>query len=328
MPAQVWSANTLGGYMYADNLSNELRHAVQGAAKFRQFCDLTEALGKNKGDTYHWNVYSKISTQGGTLTETNTMPQGNFTLSQGTGTVHERGNSVPYTGLLDNHSAQPIKKVIHRVLKDDVRNAMDNAAWTQFDQTPLRVVPTAGTATDSVVLTTNGTATATNNVAFGKDHNKAIVDLMKERKIPPYIQDDYYALAWPSTLRTLKNDLEAIHQYTETGFGLIMNGEIGRYENTRFVEQTQVAKGGAADSVTYDPVTETADAWDNAKSDWIYFMGDDTVVEGVTIFEELRGKLPDDYGRSKGLAWYAINGFSIVHTDPVQARIVKWDSAS
>lgn len=43
----------------------------------------------------------------------------------------------------------------------------------------------------------------------------------------------YYALAWPSTLRTFKNNLETIHQYSDSGFKLIMNGEVGRYENTR-----------------------------------------------------------------------------------------------
>ena len=36
-----------------------------------------------------------------------------------------------------------------------------------------------------MTLTTNGTVTITNNVALGNGHVKAIVDLMKERNIPP-----------------------------------------------------------------------------------------------------------------------------------------------
>jgi hypothetical protein len=68
-------------------------------------------------------------------------------------------------------------------------------------------------------------------VALGKNHVKAIVDLMKERNIPPYMADDYMSIAHPTTYRTLKNDLESVHQYVDTGFQMILNGEIGRYES-------------------------------------------------------------------------------------------------
>ena len=32
---QLWSVNSLGGYMYSDNLSAELRTAVQPGLRFR-----------------------------------------------------------------------------------------------------------------------------------------------------------------------------------------------------------------------------------------------------------------------------------------------------
>ena len=32
-------------------------------------------------------------------------------------------------------------------------------------------------------------------------------------------------------------------------------------------------------------------------------------MEGVAVAEELRQKVPADYGRSQGLAWYAIAGW-------------------
>jgi len=300
--------------MYSDKLSKELRYAVQPLVKFRQFADVQDAAaqGKGKGETFHWNVYSDVATQGTTLVETSTMPETNFTISQGTMTITEYGNSVPYSGKLDDLSEHPVKEVIHRVLKNDAKKAFDNAAYAQFNATPLRVVPTSATATDAVTLTTNGTATGTNNVALGKDHVKAIVDLMKERNIPPYINDDYMSIARPSTFRQLKNDLESIHQYVNQGFQMILNGEIGRYEGVRFVEQTNIASA----------------SWSNSASDWAFFFGDDTVAEGIAIPEEMRGKIPGDFGRSKGVAWYYIGGFGIVHTQAAQARIIKWDSAA
>jgi len=330
MPGQVWAVNSLGGYLSAKNLSREFRMALQPMLKFRQHCDVKDASqqGKHKGDLFHWNVYGNVSTQGTTLVETNTMPSAQFTITQGTLTIDEAGQEVPYTGKLDDLSERPVKEIIHKVLKNDAAKAFDILAHAQFNQTKLRIAPTGGTSTTAVTLNTNGTCSTTNNLAFQKEHVGLIVDTMKERNIPPYIKDDYIAIAWPSTYRTLKTDLESVHQYTTEGFQKIANGEIGRYENTRFVEQTSIPKGGAADSTTWNARTNTADAWNNGKSDWIFFLGQDTVMEGIAVPEEIRGKIPADYGRSKGIAWYYLGGFGIAHTQAAQTRIIKWDSAS
>ena len=330
MAGQVWGTNNLGGYMYSDNLSKELRVSLRPIVKFRQFADVKDAAhqGLSKGDTFHWNVYSTVATKGAALTEGTAIPETNFTITQGTMTITERGNSVPYTGKLDDLSEHPVKEIIHKVMKLDSASVLDDMVADQIDTTVLRVVPTAtsgtvGDKTDSVTLTTNGTATNTNNVAMGKDHIKAIVDVMKERNIPAYEGDDYFCIAWPTTFRTLKNNLESISQYVETGFQMIRNGETGRYEGVRFVEQTYRAKGGAAAGLG-----TAAGAWGNAKSDWAVFMGADTVAEAVAIPEEVRGKIPTDYGRSRGIAWYYLGGAGLVHSTAAESRVVMWDSAA
>lgn len=327
MAGQVWAVNSLGGFMYSRQLSNVLRMSVQPLVKFRQFCDVRDASqqGKKKGDSFTWDVFSDVSTPGGVLVETNTMPETNFTITQGTLTVTEAGNSVPFSGKLDNLSKFPVMELIQKVLKNDAVKSFDRLAWNQFNQTALRAIPVAGTDTAAVTLYTNGTVTGTNNVAYNNAHAKSIVDAMKERNIPAYLGDDYYALAWPTTLRSFKNNLETIHQYSDTGFKLIMNGEIGRYENTRYIEQTNVAKGVGTTGISTANGGDMV-GWTNAKSDWIFFFGNDTVAEAVAVPEEMRGKIPTDYGRSKGVAWYYLGGFGIVHTLPLNARIVKWDS--
>lgn len=322
MAGQVWATNSLGGYLYSRQLSNIFRAAVQPLTKFRQFSDVKDASqqGKKKGDIFTWDVMSDVATAGGTLVETNTMPETNFTITQGTLTVTEAGNSVPYTGKLDNLSKFPVTEIIQKVLKNDAVKTFDRLAWAQFNATPLRVVGTNST-TGAIVLTTNGTATATNSSAYNNSYAKSIVDTMKERNIPAYEGDDYFAIAWPTTLRTFKNNLEAIHQYSNLGMMLIMNGEIGRYENVRYVEQTNIVKGISSDGISGTP-------WTNGLSDWIFFFGNDTVAEAVVEVEQMRGKIPSDYGRSKGVAWYYLGGFGIVQTLAANARIVKWDSAA
>lgn len=327
MTGQIWATNSLGGFMYADKLSDELRTFVQGVTKFRQFCDAkdanksrnTEGNKLGKGDAFHWNIYSDLATQGTKLTETSTVPETGFTISQGTLTIDEWANAVPYSGKLDNLSEQPIREIIKKGLKNDVRKAFDTEAHAKFNKTLVRVVPaSSGTSTVALTLTENGTCTGTNTIAMGATHVKLIVDTMKERNIPPYTGDDYVALANVSTYRPLKNVLETLHQYTSEGFKLIHNGEIGRYENVRFVEQTFIKKG----------ISNNGTAWSTGLSDWCYFFGEDTVAEGIVVAEELRGKLPGDFGRSKGIAWYALLGFEIVHNLAAQSRIVKWDSAA
>ena len=324
MAGQVWAVNSLGGYMYSRQLSNVLRMAVQPLVKFRQFADVRDASqqGKKKGDSFTWDVFSDVATAGGVLTETNTMPETNYTIVQGTLTMSEAGNSVPYSGKLDNLSKFPVMELVQKVLKNDAVKTFDRLAWAQFNQTPLRASSTDTSATAPVIgFTTNGTASGTNSAAYNNAHAKAIVDYMKERNIPAYLGDDYYALCWPTTIRTFKTNLESIHQYSDTGFKLIMNGEIGRYENVRYVEQTNIVKGTSTDGVN-------GTAWAQAKSDWIFFFGNDTVAEAIAVPEEMRGKIPTDYGRSKGVAWYYLGGFGIVHTLASNARILKWDATS
>ena len=125
----------------------------------------------------------------------------------------------------------------------------------------------------------------------------------------------------------MKNSLESINQYTAEGLQMIRFGEVGRYEDTRFIEQNNVPKGNA-NNTSNDPYDGVSTPWTNGASSWMFYFGADTVTEAICIPEEIRAKLPGDYGRSKGIAWYALGGFGIIHSAPTNARIIMWDAAS
>ena len=319
MAGQVWAVAAEGGYMYSDELSNKLRLSMQPLNRFRQFCDAEDGTekGLSAGENFNWNVYSDVEDDGGDLTEGVAMPETGYTITQGQLTVVEKGNSVPYTSKLDDLSLHPVSVVIDKVLKNDANKTLDRAAHAQFNATLLLASMTSTTLT----IDTDGTATSVNNHALDADVVKDLVDIMKERNIPMYDGDDYYAVGHPTTFRPLKNDLETIHQHTETGFGLIMKGEEGRYENTRFIHQNLIAK---------EDLTGSAGWATNSLSNWAFFFGEDNVTEGICIPEEMRGKIPDDFGRSKGIAWYYLGGFGIVHneTGATENRILKWATAA
>jgi N4-gp56 family major capsid protein len=326
-----WETDAAGGYMYSDELSDILRTNLQPLCKFRQFCEPDEdALNKglHRGDTHSWNNYGDVATQGRRLSETSPMPETAFAVGQNSLTVVEMGNSVPYSGKVTAMAKHDVVKIINKALKNDARKGLDIEAWQQFNATKLRVAPTGGASATSITVTENASTATTNDIALGTGHVKAIVDEMRERNIPGFAEDDYIGLSHPTTWRPFKNELETINQYTDQGLNKIYGGEIGRYEGMRFCEQDFIPKGGAIDSTTFDPYTKTADAWNNAKSSWAFFFGGDTVNEAICIPEEIRAKLPGDYGRSNGVAWYYLGGFGIFHNVAAQSRIMKWDSAA
>ena len=101
------------------------------------------------------------------------------------------------------------------------------------------------------------------------------------------------------------------------GFTQIRAGEIGRYEEVIFHEQTNIAP----------------EVWTKGLSSQAHFFGSDTVAEAIVVPEEIRGKIPSDYGRSKGIAYYALLGYGIVHaldtsTNSHDCRVIKWGSAA
>ena len=330
MAGQLFVTNSVGGFYSAFNLSKELRMGVQATNKFRQFADVKDAFGKvqHAGQTFTWDGVPMLSRANRALTETNTIPQGNHTIYQGTLTMSERGFSVPYTDVLEKLAMVSVRAPIMKVLKYDAMVDIDVTAHAEFNRTAIRAAST-GTAVN-VTLTSNSSATLTVTDNIGQVQWRSVVDEMKGRNIPFHDGKSYWTIARPLAYRLMKNQLESVHAYTETGLEMIMNGEIGRYEDTRAVEQTVIPRGGATDSTTFNAYSDTSDNWDTG-GDRVFFLGADTVCEAVHTEEEIRVKNPDDYGRSKGIAWYALLGFGITHNDSnnlAQARIVKFDSAS
>lgn len=313
--SQLWGTNTTGGYMYSDQLTKVIRAALQPMSRFQQHCDAEDFTDKgyNVGSRYYWNIYSDLGTAGGRLSETLKMPETSMTISQGSGQVYEFGNSVAYSGLLDDLSAHPVKQIIHKALKNDANKAFEAEARAQFFATPLTVEAASGTSATAITLATAGSIASVNNIAMNTTHVKLISDQMKERNIPSYSDGNYRCIGRPSTFRGVKDGLESVHSYVPEGFRMILQGEIGRsYEGIRFFEQTTVASRG----------------YSNAKTDEAYFFGEDTVIEAIICPPEMRGKLPCDFGRDKGVAWYAEEGFALVHTVAAQARIMRWGSLS
>ncbi len=335
----IWT--TQSGFLSNGTLNEEYQRAAQPLAKFRQFCSIKGALGKNKGESVNWLKVSNIGTYGGTLIETNTMHESDQPLAWGTLSVDELGNSVPFTFKIETLSEFDIRQIIKEGLLDDTWKCIDGLVERQFNATLLRHV---GTATNGFVLTTNGTTTATNTSIFNSYHLRKMVLALKTRNVPGYTKlgGDYGLIGSHECIESFEGAVEGVNQNIESGYTKILNGETNRYYGTRFVED------GFASRFVYNSTARTATSIINntapgagySSGSWTggsgtpssgpaYLFGSPTVMEAVAVPEEIRMKIVTDYGRSQGLAWYALLGFKIMWdtSGGADTRIIKWDSA-
>lgn len=317
MPAMVWS--TQSGYLTNGKLSKDFQKQAQPLTRFRQFVSLKNAISKNQGETFNWLQASNVDGYGGKLTETNTVPETAQTLTLGTLTISEYGNSIPFTYKLETLSEFDIKGIIRGGLLNDAVKCIDGEVERQYNATPLRYV---GTAVGGYVLTTNGTATATNTSVLNSYHVRKMRLELEKRNVPTW-NGEYVCVASLEAMEGLEGSLETVNSYTESGYTKILNGEVGKLHGVRFV------KDAFASRYTYDSTAKTATAksWGTGNSLDAYMFGEDTIAEAITVPEEIRMKAVTDYGRSKGLAWYGVFGWKIMWATQADARIIKWDSA-
>jgi N4-gp56 family major capsid protein len=296
---QVYAVSTLGGNWTAPALTAKLRTIAQPMFRLRQFCDAKEAMGKGRGDTWLYDKSGNIATQGGTLVETSTIPETQFVTNQGTGTIYEWGNAVPFTGKLQALGQFEIESVTEQKLRDDMVKVLESAAGAEFAKTDFVAVCSAS---NSLVMTTNGTATVTASADLSAYNVRAIVDFMKKKHIPKFDGSNYVCVASVQALSGMHADSGtggwvAISQYTPEYAKNVMNGEVGTFYQTRFVEETGYLSNVIGSSTAHGQAM---------------FIGADNVYEAMSIPEEIRVKPPQDFGRDLGLAWYALLGFKIV----------------
>lgn len=309
------------GYLTNNQLNMDFQVAAQPLQRFRQFVDFKSAFGKQKGQTENWLKVSNVDTRGGTLVETNTMNESSQTLSWGTVTVNEIGLAIPFTGKLETLSEFDIKQIIREGLLNDCVKVIDGLVEREMNKTPLRYV---GVTTASGSVTTNSVGAATNTSILNSFHIRKMRLELEKRNVPVWEGGDYAMIASLEAAESLEGAMETINSYTESGYAKILSGEIGRIHGVR------VVKDGYASRYTTDATARTATAisWTTGNSGPAYMFGRPTVREIVSVPEEIRAKVVTDYGRSKGLAYYAILGHAIEWADEGNARIIKWDSAA
>jgi len=247
------------------------------------------------------------------LVETERIPEDVLALSTVAITVNELGRSVPYTSLSNDLSEFDLENPIQSALKDQQRLELDRIAAVAFKATKIKYAPT-GAATSNIA--TNGTFGATATVNMSVFHLEEIHDYMYDTLyVPTLANDDYVAIFRTLGVRGIMRDSEwkEWHKYTDPSAKY--NGEVGRIEGIRIL-------------TTNNPNALGKVGTGSALGEGVVF-GKDAVALAEVLSPELRAAIPADYGRAKGVAWYAILQAGLIWDtgNAGQARVVHVGSA-
>lgn len=318
MAGQIFATNSLGGYFTNPELSQKLRVVAQPLKRFRAFTSPLGAGGAHKSATVFFDKIQNVTTAGTTLTETDTIPETAAKINQGTATMTEYGNSIPYSQKLITLSQLGPEDAVAVALRNDASKVLDSACATQYKNAEFKAVMSASGTT---IITSNGTATATATSDLTAVDVRSIVNFMRKKNIPFVDGSNYVAICSVQSYSNLLGDSNTtgsgfvdISKYTAQFAEGLFRGEVGKYYMTRFVEETNILSNTIGNGASRGEAV---------------FFGDDAVKEVVAIPEELREKIPTDYGRSQGLAWYALLGFQRIWSfaTDVEEHIVHVTSA-
>jgi len=303
MATHTWTFDAPSGVYKSHTMSSDLRHAAIAETKFMQFVRPEPGFGKKKGEAVTITRVSNLSVPtSGKLTENQKIPEDALTLTTVAITVSEWGRAVPFTSLSDDLSEFNLENAIQRALRDQMKLVMDSAAATAFKTCQVKAIPD-GSA--SLTFDTDGTASTQATVNLNMYHIEQIRDYMFATLfVPPYEGDDYIGLISTKAKRGLVSDpaWEQWHTYTDPASKY--NSEIGRMENIRFIEVNNTNSLSGSKGLN------------SVLGEGLIF-GADAVAMAVAQDPELRAKIPQDYGRDRGVAWYGIREFGFV-----------WDTAN
>lgn len=316
MASHSWTYDAPTGVYKNHAMSADIRMASIAQTKFVQFTNNENGLGKKKGESVTITRVSNIEVPtSDVLVELERIPEDEFALSTQAIEVDERGRAIPYSSLSVDLGHFDIENAIQKKLRDQLALSLDKVAATAFKAGKIKAIPDG---VSSLVFDTDGTAStaATSNLLVY--HVEQIRDYMfSTLTMMPYMDGDFMCLASTKALRGLKRDPNWEKWKTYTEPEAKFNGEVGRIESVRFIEVNNT-NALSASLGTGSVLGEAV------------FFGDDPVAMANVIDPELRAKESEDYGRSKGVAWYGIYGFDQIWKDSAnagEARVVHLTSS-
>lgn len=289
--------------------SREIEYKALPNMRFDQFATFKTELGVQPGDTISMLSYDNLKL-GGRLTENVPIQTQALSGSMKQIKVFEHGNAVSYT------------EILFQTAFDNVMTAATTALGRDYAvvrDTILRDTALSGTnvvfARDASGNKVSGRTALKEDCTIKVSTIKDAIEILATNDAPK--RDGYWTcFVHPHQSRSLRDDPAWINASNYGAPDQLFNGEIGRIDDTRFIETTILCNGAAAAN-SYGYKESLKKGVDGNQVD-VYqacLFGDDYYGLATALPVELRDNGVEDFGRKHSLAWYAIFGSGILNND-------------
>ena len=304
-----------GNLVKLDNLtrvvySREIEFKALPVMRFFQFATVKTELGTTPGLTIQMLTYDNLKL-GGKLTEGTRMTTQALSSSMKSITVEEKGNAVAVSELLLQSSFDDVMASATALLGRDYALVLD----CELRDTALKgtnKVYASKANGEKVSSRTGLTADCTLKVSTIKD----AIEVLATNNAPKYQGASWICFVHPHQSRSLRDDNAWINASNYGAPEQLFTGEIGRIDDTRFIETTLMCNGASA---TTDPSHKNelkkSVASNQANVYQAVIFGDNYYAVAFGLPVELRDNGVIDFGREHGLAWYSIWGTGLLHDE-------------
>jgi len=292
--------------------SKEILHEAMPVMRFKQFANVRTELGTKPGQTISFHKFSNLAPGGSVLAEQTEMALTDaLSASVINLAVGEHGKALGVTEYLLKSSPLDVLGETATLLGRHYAQSIDDLCREALDP----VAGSGGLTNYKYAGNVANAAALTANDIFDTDLVKDAVELLASNNAAELPGGGFVCFAHPHQLRALRDDAAWINASNYGAPGNLFVGEVGKYENVRFIETTQVAYSDTSGNQIVSGADTGRDYTDSNASLNAYhaiFIGKDALgfAEGLPV--EMRDNGVMDFGRRHALAWYSILGVGTI----------------
>jgi len=278
--------------------SKEVAFKAMPNLRFFQFADVQDDLTKEAGETIQMLTYNNLK-QGGKLTENVDMTTQAITGSLKEVKVTEYGNAVAVTEKLLRTSYDDTMARVSTLLGRDYALVLD---------CELRDVALTGTNVVYAGKVANRAGLASNNT-LNVSTIKDAVEILSTNNAPKVGGANWVCFVHPHQSRGLRDDNAWINASNYGAPDQLFTGEIGRIDDTIFIETTLMKNGACAQTdPAYDADLKTGASGNQTNIYKAVIFGQSYYGLATALPVEIRDNGVEDFGRRRSLAWYSLFG--------------------
>jgi N4-gp56 family major capsid protein len=272
---------------------------------FRKFADKRPVDVTNPGNTVVFQVYTDLSRATSALTQTEDPDAVQLNNTNRVNvTVNEYGNAVITTEKLALESLSAIDPAVADMLSFNMRDSLDSLVWNKLTTIATGRFTGTTTADESTMNGENVSSSTTAPYISAALARKGVARL-RGANVSPRDGGFYTALIHPDVSYDLRSEAQASgsavwqlpHTYTEAGVGNLWTGEIGIFDQVRYIETPRAESiSGSGTSKVYATV----------------LLGKQALIEAVTYEPKtVIGPVTDKLMRFRPAGWKGLLGWNV-----------------